>query len=201
MKLNKFKRKTLGCTLLAAPLLLLNAASSNAYFNIMDSEIYAGLGYGQYKLEFDNDDTDFDEDEAALKVFVGGQVTEAIGLEISYIDFDEANDFDNSSEINGWTIAPVFSVPLHEYISLFGKVGLFVYDVDLDTTINTPFDSSTPIGPTDFDGEDIFYGGGVKIGLGEYFDLRLEYEKFELDDDIDPELEMLSANIQYVFDF
>ena len=201
MKFNNLGRKTLGCSLLAAPLLLLNAANSQAYFNLADSELYAGAGYGLYKFDLGSD-TDFDEDEGAIKVFVGGKFTEFLGLEATYYDFDEANDFDENTEINGWSIAPIVSFPLNEYVSIYGKVGIFFYDFEVNRELTDGETGISAISNSDFDGEDIFYGGGLKIGLiKDVLDLKAEYEYFEFDDDnFDPELELLSVSLQYVFE-
>lgn len=185
-------------TLLAFPAVLLLASTSLPA--VADQpEAYVGLGYGQYRFEFDDEDLDssFDDDQAVLKAFVGGQFTEAFGLEFTYLNFDEASDNDLNAEIDGWSIAGVFSAPLHDNFDIYGKLGWFAWEAE--------YTGQAAVGNVlvdvqgDIDGDDIFYGAGLRFGLSDAVDLRLEYDRYELDDNIDPEMDTLSASLQFNF--
>lgn len=159
---------------------------------------YVGLGYGQYRFEFDNGtDTDFKDETEVLKAYVGGMFTDAVGLELTYLNFDEANDNDINAEIDGWSLAGIFAAPISDSFSVYGKLGWFAWEADYSGRVSA--------GPVfvdvdeDIDGDDIFYGAGVRFGLSDSVSLRFEYDRYELDDNIDPDLDILSANLQFGF--
>ena len=168
-------------------------ASVNSYSDA--PEVYLGAGYGQFKFEFDDDDNDtnFDDSQAAYRIFVGGNVTENFGGELTYINFDEANDLGTNTDIDGVSIAGVFTAPLGEFFSLYAKGGLFKWEASYSNSVaGIPFSESV-------DGNDIFYGVGAKVSLSQNVDLRFDYDRYELDDDINPELDIISANLQFNF--
>lgn len=157
---------------------------------------YVGFGYGQYKLEFETDtDTDFDDDRDALNVYVGGRFTRAIGAEITFYEFDDAEDSTLQTELEGASIAGVFYAPLWENrFDIYLKLGWFFWESEVETAI-------LPGAPLteDFEGDDFFYGAGVQFGFTDTFGLRLEYDRFELEDDIEPDLDYASVNLQFSF--
>lgn len=184
---------------LAVPAFLLLAYPSTHAF-AEAPEAYVGFGYGQYRFEFDDDsiDTDFDDDREVIKAYVGGQFSEAFGLELTYLDFDEAHDRDINAEIEGWSLAGIFSAPLADHFSIYGKLGWFAWETDVRGRLGGTGPVLVDI-DENIDGNDLFYGAGMKIGLGDAVDLRFEYDRYEIDDNIDPELDILSANIQFIF--
>lgn len=168
----------------------------------MEPEFSIGAGYGPTKIK-DNDE-DFDEDEAAKKIFALAKFNEYVGIEASYIDFDEAgNDF-FSLDAKGKTLALILEAPINETISLYAKGGQMWWEADAALT-NDLFSASD-----DYDGDETFWGAGVKFGLAEHLDLRIEYERFnfeisrdEIDvlqaSDIDTEVDLASVNLQFTF--
>lgn len=182
------------------PLFLLSIlalASAPGYAQKLVAEPYVGFGYGQYRLEFDTgvDDDEFDDEQDAWKIYLGTQLTEAFGAEITGYDFSGGRDSSLESDLEGASIAALFHAPLFEdRFSLFAKVGWFWWEADVETTV--PGD---PILSEDFDGNDLFFGVGAQLGLTDTLKLRLEYDRFELDEDINPELDYASASIQFHF--
>lgn len=163
-------------------------------FNVDDSEFYLGGGYGQYSIKWEDENTEFDDDAEVLKAYGGMKINEFVGAEIVYLNFDEANDFDSNATIHGLGFAGILSAPLHERFSLYAKGGWFTWNAEVEATLPVVGTVSE-----DMDGGDWFYGGGLKFGLAEHLDLRVEYERYELDDDIDPEIDVASVNLQYSF--
>lgn len=49
------------------------------------------------------------------------------------------------------------------------------------------------------EGEDFFVGVGLEVGLGDAIDVRVDYDRYELDERIDPELDMVSVSAQFAF--
>ena len=164
-----------------------------------DSGFYIGGSAGGATLEADFGDTgvpgfptDLDEDDTAVKVFVGYTFDlPAIDLAVEggYVDFGEPEINVLGEEItldptgiNLWGIVAVETGP----IDLFAKLGYISWDVD----ISALGDSVTE------DGSDLGYGVGLSFGLGP-IKVRGEYEVYELDD---ADLSMLSLGLVYQFD-
>ena len=161
-------------------------------------EFSIGAGYGFTKLK----DDEFKEDEAAKKIFALVKFNEYIGVEASYIDFDEAGNDVLTLDADGRSLAVIFEAPLSESFSLYAKGGQLWWDADA---------AITPINASDnYDGDEAFWGGGAKIRLSENLDLRIEYERFDFNisrdeidvlqqDDIDMDVDFASVNLQFTF--
>lgn len=165
-----------------------------------EPEFSIGAGYGLTKLK----DRDFDEDEAAKKAFAVLKFNEYIGVEASYIDFDEAGNDVLELDADGKTLAIIFEAPINPAFSLYAKGGQLWWDADASV------DSGIVDVSDDYDGDETFWGGGLKFRLAENLDLRVEYERFNFDisrdeidvlqeDDIDMDVDMISANVQFSF--
>lgn len=163
-------------------------------------EFSIGGGYGLTKLK----DGDFDEDEAAKKAFALVKFNEFIGLEGSYIDFDEAGNDELSFDPKGYTLGLILEAPITQTFSVYAKGGQMWWDGDASLDIGD-LDVSD-----DYDGEETFWGVGTKIRLAENLDLRVEYERFnfeisrdEIDvlqpNDIDMDVDFASVNLQFTF--
>lgn len=176
--------------------LALAASAPGAYAQELLADPYVGFGYGQYQLEFESPttDDDFDESQDAMRVYAGTQLTKALAGEISVYDFDGGTDASISSDLEGVSIAALFTAPLHERFDLFAKVGWFWWESEIETAV--PGD---PILSQDDDGDDVFFGAGAKVGLTEAIDLRFEYDRFELDNDVNPDLDYASVSVQVSF--
>lgn len=166
----------------------------------LQPEVSIGAGYGLTKLK----DDDFKEDEAAKKAFVVVKFNEYIGLEASYIDFDEAHNDAFILDADGKTLAVIFEAPISPAFSLYAKGGQIWWDAD--ASIN----SSVVSASDNYDGDETFWGGGAKIRLTDNLDLRVEYERFNFDisrdeidvlqqDDIDMDVDFASVSLQFTF--
>jgi hypothetical protein len=164
------------------------------------AQAYVGIGYGQYRFEFDDDriDSDFEDDREVIRLFAGGQFSDVFGLEVTYLDFDEAHDRDINAELEGWSLAGIFSAPLADNFAVYGKLGWFAWETDVQGQLGGNGPVLVNIDES-IDGDDLFYGAGIKIGLGDAVALRFEYDRYEIDENIEPELDILSANLQVEF--
>lgn len=149
-------------------------------------EFYVGAGYGRYDVNEDR----FDENDTVWKAYAGFSFNRAFAIEASWVDFNEAREAGDSFQADGWGAAAVLSLPLTENFSLNGKAGQFFWDADRRTAV--------PIGVPGVvsdDGDDPFYGAGVKFRLNELIDLRLEWERYDVADiDLDTAFVMLQAS-------
>lgn len=166
----------------------------------LEPEFSIGAGYGLTKLK----DGDFDEDEAAKKAFAVIKFNEYIGMEAAYVDFDEAGNDVLTLDADGKSLALIFEAPISPAFSIYAKGGQLWWDAD--ASIN----SSVVDVSDDYDGDETFWGGGVKFRLAENLDLRVEYERFNFDisrdeidvlqeDDIDMDVDFASVNLQFSF--
>lgn len=181
---------------LAALSLALVGTSGTAQAEMENSGIYVGAGYGQYSIQYENreNDIDFDDDAAVLKGYIGARFNPYLSLELAYQNFDEANDVDDYAEIDGLSLAAILSLPITQNFSLFAKGGWFKWDADISTDIPALGNITSSQ-----DGSDIFYGAGLRYAFSKNIEARIEYERFELEDDIEPDLDVASVSIQYVF--
>lgn len=176
---------------------LLGMASHTQADSIIDKTgFYVGAGYGQYSFQFEDreNDIDFDDDAAVLKGYVGAQFSPYVGLELGYQNFDELNDNDNYAEVDGYSLALRLLAPLSERFAIYAKGGWFEWEAEISA--NTPdfIDISSKQ-----EGGDVFYGAGLQFSFTEHLQARLEYERFELEDDIAPDLDVASVSVQYKF--
>ncbi|TVP54638.1 MAG: porin family protein [Halomonadaceae bacterium] len=150
---------------------------------------YIGGGLGYYRL---NDDDFLDEDDrlkdnqSAFRVFAGAEFSRVFSLQADYIDFRKTSDGNATMEADGFAISGMAAIPLTPFFAPYAKVGQLFWDRKR---------SLGPISSSD-DGNDMFYGVGTRFTLASNVDLRLEYERFTLDN---TDLDMASASIQLRF--
>lgn len=166
----------------------------------LDPEFSIGAGYGLTKLK----DGDFDEDEAAQKVFVLLKFNEYIGVEAAYIDFDDAGNDTFNIDPKGKALDLVLELPISEGFSLYAKGGQLWWDAD------TNIDTADFVLSDDYDGDETFWGVGAKFRLAEHLDLKLEYERFNFEisrneinvlqtNDINVDVDYANVNLQFTF--
>lgn len=166
----------------------------------LNPEFSIGAGYGPTKLK----DGDFDESEAAKKVFAVVKFNEYIGVEGAYIDFDDSSNGVVSFDPKGAALDLIFELPVTETFSAYAKGGKLWWDAD--TSIEADQFRLTD----DYDGDETFWGVGVKFQLAEHLDLRVEYERFNFEisrdeinvfqqEDINMDVDYANVNLQFTF--
>lgn len=148
---------------------------------------YLGGGIGYYRLEDDEFPENFEDERESWRLFAGGMVNPVFGVEAGYTDLAEASDSGFESDVDGITLAALGQVPLGNVLSIYGKGGLFSWDVERRGPLG--FSGSD-------DGRDFFYGFGARIGVSTPLGLRLEYERFELDD---TDIDLATVNLEFRF--
>jgi Outer membrane protein beta-barrel domain len=162
-----------------------------------DEGLYVGGGIGQFNVKVDRvGDTDeaietLDDDDNAWKAFVGWRMNPYFALELAYIDFGRPSDRfeaggtsgDFTVDLSGFAPYIIGTIPVGP-VELFGKVGYYFYDIDLEVDIDDPTFPDVDGGASD---EDLLYGFGVGMTFFERLNARLEYEKIDSDfvDDAD----------------
>ncbi|KPH64889.1 outer membrane beta-barrel protein [Pseudoalteromonas neustonica] len=188
--------KTLSLSALALATLGFNSAAQ-ADVNEMDSpRIYTGIGYGQYSFQFEDseNDIDFDDDSQMLKGYIGTQFNKYLSLELAYQNFDEVSDIDSYAEVDGISLAGRLAAPITESFSVYAKGGWLEWDAEVTSDIPALGEISA-----EQSGGDVFYGAGLEYAFTSNVQVRLEYERYKLEDDIDTDMDVASFSVQYMF--
>ena len=140
-----------------------------------------------------------DGKDTAWKIFGGYMFNRNFGLEAAYVNLGEVSysgTFGGAPvtggkvEVNGFNVAALGSYPVTEQFSVFGKVGLFIWEADAsDTTGGLPFSAKD-------DGTDISFGLGVGYSFTGNLGVRAEWERFKTDD---ADADLLSIGLVWKF--
>jgi hypothetical protein len=149
-----------------------------------ESGFYAGGGIGEFNVDIDDvDDVDstidrYDSDDTAWKAFVGWRANPYVAFELAYLNLGSPEDEvlpDVFVEVETDGFAPyiVGTLPFAAF-ELFAKAGYLVYD--------TKARISSPLGTVvvDESDEEFTWSAGLGLTLFETFNLRLEYEMFDV---------------------
>lgn len=147
-----------------------------------DPETYIGAGYGAYQFE----ENSIDQSDSYWKGYIGTMFSSAVGMELSFVDFSRATDQGSTFDADGYGAALVLAFPMTENFALYAKGGLYFWDAE---------SSFAGISAND-DGDDPFYGAGLKFRLNEALDLRVEYERYEI---ANIDLDGANASLQFSF--
>ncbi|MGH8692495.1 MAG: outer membrane beta-barrel protein [Burkholderiales bacterium] len=140
-----------------------------------------------------------DGKDTAFKVFGGYMFNQHFGVEGAYVNLGEASYSGTffglpvtggTVEVTGLNVAALGSYPVTPEFSVFGKIGLFVWESNAsDTTGGLPFSNTA-------DGTDLSFGIGVGYSFTRNLGVRAEWERFKLDN-VDADL--LSIGLVYKF--
>jgi len=178
--------------------------------------LYLLLGGGQVNYTDGNVLTDacatisldcpVDETDTGFRAGLGWQFNEFMALEASYDDLGEMSakalneTVTARARVQAANISLVPSVPIGKHLSLYGKAGAFATYLDLSA-------DAPSLGLKDsVDGGawGLAYGGGVAVHLGPTATVRLEYERYNIDDkvdlndvelDVNTNIDFISANL------
>jgi len=148
--------------------------------------IFSGLAIAEgVYLGADIGQTDYEgEDATSFRLFAGMPVNESFSIEGAWINQGEASEsgfdpffgqYKAELEASGIQISGLGSIPLQDKLSLYGKVGLYLWDVDLSFTDNTGTFSGSD------DGSDIFFGFGLNFIINDQLVLRGSYDLISID--------------------
>jgi OOP family OmpA-OmpF porin len=140
-----------------------------------------------------------DSKDNAFKVFGGYMFNRHFGVEGAYVDlgavsysgsFGSAAVSGGKVEMTGFNVAALGSYPVTEAFSVFGKIGLFIWEAEAsDTTGGVPFSEKT-------DGTDISFGLGLNYQFTRNLGVRAEWERFKLDE---ADADLISVGIVWRF--
>jgi len=179
-----------------------NIGKSSA--NIDDERIQSSLENNG----FDVTSIDEDKRDQGYKLYAGYQFSPYIALEGGYFDLGDfkfmANtlpqtDFSGRTELQGWNLDLVGTLPLTERFSAFARLGV------TQNKSETRFSSNGLINTAGYNDDDSYtkhkYGLGVQYQLSPAFTLRLEAERYRMDDLVgnNGDIDLYSLGIVYRF--
>ena len=170
---------------------------------------YAGVSAGQSKVSDFCDGVpggvSCNDSDTGWKVFGGYQATENFGIEVSWVDFGEAIldvtpagfPLTVTGEASGFGVVGTGMLPVSERFGLFGKVGVFRWDLEVRADV---FGQSAAV---EDDGIGLTYGFGAKVKVTENVGIRVEWEQFpdvgNNDTTGEDDLSLLSAGVVLSF--
>jgi OOP family OmpA-OmpF porin len=159
--------------------------------NASDTGLYLGGGVGAYTLDIDN--TDFDDGATVAKIFAGYRLHPNLAIEADYQKLFEADDdilgVNAEVDADAWTVALRPTLPITDFIDLYGKIGYTWYDVETKASL---LGVSTTLDDSD---SDFSWGGGVDFNFGN-LSLRGELSRIEVND---ADLNLLTAGVVFKF--
>src|SRR5262245_44129254 len=150
------------------------------------SGFYVGAGAGQFNAGIDDVDDvdatvdDWDEDDTAYKLFAGYRFNRFLGVELDYINLGEPSGavvpgINVDSAVDGFAPYVVGTVPLGRFFEVYGRLGYYFYDAN--TGVENEIGDRVEL---DEESEDLVWGAGIGANIGEKFNVRFEYERFDL---------------------
>ncbi|RDH88354.1 MAG: hypothetical protein DIZ77_16760 [endosymbiont of Seepiophila jonesi] len=169
------------------------------------AELDANLAALGYSTTSTLDDTDI-----GWKLFGGYQWNPNLAVEAALVDLGQVTsrisgnfgDLDafvadvarvHPYSARGISASIVGELPVAQRFRLFGKVGLFFWDADIDARFEV---GGQPISFDSKQGVDPVFGAGVKYHINKKTALMVEWERYEIDRD---SVQLFSAGVEYRF--
>ena len=184
--------------ILAALVSVLSLGSAPALSQ--DTGFYAGASFGQTKIkDFDcTGTTSCDDKDTGMSIFGGYQFTKNFAVEGGYTDLGKASQsaggLSASFEASGFEISAVGIFPINPQWSVYGKLGMFMWDLDVKTNFG---------GNLSEDGTDLTYGIGVRWSFAKNLAAQLQWQRYkDIGDDATTgksDVDMLSVGLLFRF--
>lgn len=166
--------------ILAIPTVLaaLFLAAAPAVAADVDHGLYFGGSITNTSVEVDDPTFSLDDSDNGWKAIVGWRIFNFLAVEANYVDFgtieDSMGGTDVSVSTDGVDLSALLILTLGKHVDIFARGGYVSWDFNLDSN-NPAFDANN-------DGNDLTYGAGAAFRIGDSFQIRAEYERFEIED-------------------
>jgi len=170
---------------------VLAATMSTAALADNPTGFYVGGGFGRFNLDIDSP-ADFgngisdavNDNDNSYKLFAGYRFAPFLALEAAYVNLGEPGDAISSAGSNGryslkadgFAPSVIGTIPLGP-VELSGKIGYYYYDVDVRTNLNTSGSQFL----TGHSRNDLFYGAAVGMTFVDHLNVKVEYERLDLE--------------------
>ncbi|WP_161965965.1 porin family protein [Steroidobacter cummioxidans] len=174
--------------------------SATASADDNDSGIYLGAGWGQFNVKIENAQGVTDvigdikaDDNSAWKVFAGYRFMKWLAIEGDYIDlgnprgtFNAAgSDGHYSVKLSGFGAYVIGTLPITIF-ELSAKAGYYWHDVNLHVNFDNVGSGNGNVINTSSNRDAFTYGVGAGVTFIDHLNVKIEYERFDLEDFKDP---------------
>lgn len=159
----------------ASPFAVAQQARTGTMTDQLTASAYVGASLGRSDYDVACVGTGpCDRDTVGGKIFVGSKLSDAIGLELSYLHLGDVDlGGGGDSRAHGLNLSLIAGVPLSQQFSAYGKVG--------GTYGWTKVDGPAVLGGGKRDGLGLSYGLGVNYHVTRNVDVRLEWDRNRFD--------------------
>jgi len=200
-------------------LLAFSAVVGVASAQAADTGFYVGGSLGQSEVsdfsgaDFDAElntwgltsSTSTDDTDTGWKAFAGYRIMKYLAVEGAYTDFGEftahssitapsAGIVNTNIEAEAWTISALGILPLADNFSLFARLGVNLWNVDISAR-GTGSGVAASESDSD-DGTEWVYGVGAAFNITKNLSVRGEWERYDFDD---ADIDLLSAGLSWNF--
>ncbi len=123
------------------------------------AEAYVGASIGDSNVSLDNYNK-----PVGYKFFIGADINDRFGLELGLINLGDFTIGSLSTKISGTELSAVGFIPVGSDGKLFGKIGLFNWNIDSNSISSN--------------GTDFTLGLGIQFPVKDNILFRLEYQEF-----------------------
>jgi len=178
--------------IVAVPAVLFVAAAPAVAADV-DHGLYFGAGLTNTSVEVDDPTFSLDDSDNGYKAILGWRIFNFLAVEANYVDFGTIEDSSGGTDValstDGIDLSALLIITIGKHIDIFGKGGYVSWDYDID--------SNDPNFDTNNDGNDLLYGAGAAFRIGTSFQIRAEYERFEIEDTDSFDLGSVSATFTF----
>jgi OOP family OmpA-OmpF porin len=144
-----------------------------------DAGGYVGFNFGQSKVtDFDcTGATTCDDKDTAFSIFGGYQFNRNFAVEFAYTDLGQTSASAPGAsarfEVSGIEVTGVGIIPINQDFSLYGKLGIFLWDLDVAATLG-------PLsGTLSEDGTDLTYAIGFRYSFAKNLALQAQWQRYK----------------------
>jgi len=112
-----------------------------------------------------------DDSDAAFDLFAGINLNEVLSIEAGWTDLGKVSDAGTSAEVSAFHVDVVGNMGVRSDISLFGKIGLASWDLDVKNSSFSDSDS----------GVDLTFGFGVDYNISGRSSVRFGLDFYSID--------------------
>ena len=148
-----------------------------------DTGFYVGGALGQSSFDVDcTGTTSCDDKDSSWKIFGGYQFNKNLALEFGYADLGEATasvsvppfTVNGSLESTVWELVAIGSLPIADRFSIFGKIGLYRADTDINASVPGLGSASESDSNTD-----LTFGVGARYDFTRNLGVRFDWQRYQ----------------------
>lgn len=161
--------------------------------NCCFAQVYLGGTAGASNPNVGDDDPTPELDsDIGFRVYLGNQLSEKFSVEVAYVDLGsydvgtadgmpDANELEDTLSPMGAEFSFVGKWPIFKHLSVFGRVGLFAWEVERSIVLETVPDGESPTSKFIEDGRDYALGFGFDYQFARNFGFTLEINQYKTD--------------------